>query len=426
MNKILSLVLCFLLISTYCVSQVEITAPDSLMFHLGRKNFDQAVRLFDDKLSEKIDPEKLGMIWSQLSNTFGSYKDYEHYTTTTIQDTLVRKQFLCRFESNVLTTTIATNLKTGKVAGLFFAPFKPYASPSYVRSSEFVSEQVNLSTHTVKIRGVIVNPKTKFNGDLLILIPGSGRVDKDVTIGPNKIFKDLAEGLGSFGISSFRYDKITFSDENFVPKSFDEEYLSQLQSIVEQLSKRDSIKRIFLVGHSLGGWAAIRASSIHNKIAGLILMATPSTKISTTIENQGRYLAKQLRTVNWDSTQYSELIQNALRLRGGNFSDTEMFLGMSGQYWKSLEAFDPLKAFKRVAVPVLFVNGGRDYQVPVSEVTNWSSAISGLTKTEAIILNDLNHLFQRGDSASTPSEYLEPKNVDLACMTTLVDWVRSQ
>jgi pimeloyl-ACP methyl ester carboxylesterase len=419
-------ILIFLMFTTPCLSQVVISAPDSLMSHLERKNFDRAEALFDERLLSKIDSEKLSLIWSQLVSNFGRYIGSERVSTNTVQDTLVRVQFSSRFESSVLTTTIATNINTGKIAGLFFSPFKQYSSPSYVRSTEFASDALTLKTDDQKIHGVIVRPKSKFNGDVLILIPGSGRVDKDVTIGPNKIFKDLAEGLGTFGISSFRYDKATFTDPQFSPNSLDDEYLIQLRSIVEQFSKCDSIKRIFLVGHSLGGWAAIQAASLDNKIGGMILLATPVTKISTTIENQGKYLLKQIGAKSADSTQYVELIQNAQRLNSGRFSDGEMFLGMSEQYWKSVEAFDPVKAFKRVAVPVIVVNGGRDYQVPASDMSNWASATNGITKIEALVINNLNHLFQRGDSASTPSEYLEPKSVDLTCMTALVDWIRSQ
>jgi hypothetical protein len=41
-------------------------------------------------------------------------------------------------------------------------------------------------------------------------VHGSGPNDRDSTVGANKIFRDLAEGLASAGIAVLRYDKRTY------------------------------------------------------------------------------------------------------------------------------------------------------------------------------------------------------------------------
>jgi len=41
----------------------------------------------------------------------------------------------------------------------------------------------------------------------VLLVPGSGMTDRDVTIGHNKIFRDLAWGLASRGIVVLRAEK---------------------------------------------------------------------------------------------------------------------------------------------------------------------------------------------------------------------------
>ncbi len=43
----------------------------------------------------------------------------------------------------------------------------------------------------------------------VLLVAGSGPNDRDETIGPNKPFRDLAQGLAAADIASLRYDKRT-------------------------------------------------------------------------------------------------------------------------------------------------------------------------------------------------------------------------
>ncbi len=57
--------------------------------------------------------------------------------------------------------------------------------------------------------GIPTLPKNKTNFPVLILVHGSGPQDRGETIGPNKIFRDLAVGFAANGIATIRYDKRT-------------------------------------------------------------------------------------------------------------------------------------------------------------------------------------------------------------------------
>ena len=45
----------------------------------------------------------------------------------------------------------------------------------------------------------------------VVLIHGSGPMDRDGTIGPNKPYRDLAWGLAERGVATLRYDKRSFA-----------------------------------------------------------------------------------------------------------------------------------------------------------------------------------------------------------------------
>ena len=60
-----------------------------------------------------------------------------------------------------------------------------------------------------RLPGTMTLPNGKGPFPAVGLVPGSPPMDQDSTMGPNKIFKDLAWGLGSHGIAVLRYTKRT-------------------------------------------------------------------------------------------------------------------------------------------------------------------------------------------------------------------------
>ena len=45
----------------------------------------------------------------------------------------------------------------------------------------------------------------------MVLLAGSGSLDRDETIGRNKPLKDVAWGLASRGVAVLRFDKVTYA-----------------------------------------------------------------------------------------------------------------------------------------------------------------------------------------------------------------------
>ena len=101
-----------------------------------------------------------------------------------------------------------------------------------------------------------------------MLVHGSGPQDRDETIGPNKPFRDLAEGLASQGIAVVRYEKRTYvyakklaSVKNL---TVNEETVDDAAAAVTLLRKTPGIdpRRVFVLGHSLGGMILHRAGEV--------------------------------------------------------------------------------------------------------------------------------------------------------------------
>ncbi len=57
----------------------------------------------------------------------------------------------------------------------------------------------------------------------------------------------------------------------------------------------------------------------------------------------------------------------------GEIPEKKIILGAYKDYWIDLNKYNPIKAAKNTAVPVLVLQGERDYQVTVKQFNIWKN-----------------------------------------------------
>jgi len=102
-------------------------------------------------------------------------------------------------------------------------------------------------------------------------------------------------------------------------------------------------------------------------------------------------------------------------------------MGLPARYWDDLSRYDPVAVAQDLAVPLLILQGGRDYQVtPADDFSRWRAAFAG---DERAMLRDYpaaNHLFMAGEGASSPAEYEQAGTVVPAVIEDIADWVEAR
>ncbi|MFB1003330.1 MAG: cell wall-binding protein, partial [Bacteroidia bacterium] len=68
-------------------------------------------------------------------------------------------------------------------------------------------KRINFFSDSLELPGELIIPIKCNNCPVVVLVHGSGPNDKDETVGSIKVFYDVAMGLASKGIATFRYDK---------------------------------------------------------------------------------------------------------------------------------------------------------------------------------------------------------------------------
>jgi uncharacterized protein len=386
------------------------------LFRNGK--FEALYNKLSPEMKRYLDVEKLQGFWDGLEMRNGSVKEVEE-ATLTYKDSFAIVLTPIHFEKRKLGIKLVYN-QDAEIAGLYIdAPSPQYRPAAYVDASRFYEYKKVLPDPKFPADAVLSIPAKGNNFPLVIIVGGSGTTDKDLTMGPNRIYKDLAWGLSNQGVAVLRYDKRTLTHGAAMAAQKEigvkEEYLDDLQLALKLAKSQEGIdtSKIFVLGHSEGGYLIPYFEKNLKGIAGYISLAGSYSNMADLICVQLKYL--QAHTTKNEAGLYVDVIKKAEFARDHlkeNSPKDSMPLGLSPKYLCQLNEISPAKLISYISnKPLLFLQGGRDYQVPPSELEKWKAALSQNRKAEFIVFPSLNHLALSGEGESLPAEYQSPGNV---------------
>jgi dienelactone hydrolase len=273
----------------------------------------------------------------------------------------------------------------------------------------------------------------------LIIVHGSGAGDRDLTLGTMpplseiKPYRDLAWGLAQLGVAVLRYDKrprvqpMWFANKLFTV--FDEtvdDAASALVLLREQPEVRAA--HTFMIGHSLGGMVAPRIARADGKLAGIILLAGATrASLVDQIERQLAYIqavgGPDSAAVQAQRAQLAPLLAKIRALTPADSNNTQILLGAPARYFLDLAQYDPARAMREVPLPLLVLQGLRDYQVAPDQLDDWLSVLGQRRDLTVKRYEGLNHLFLRGEGPPSPADYRRPGHVDSQVISDIADWI---
>jgi hypothetical protein len=391
---------------------------------------------FSTQMKAALPEEKLRGAWDSVQTTAGAFVRRTGVTTQArgeISAVLVA----CDFERAKVEVIIVFDA-AGAIGGLQMRPAPaaapPYTAPEYAVASSYTERDVTVGAGEWALPGTLTLPNGAGPHPAVVLVHGSGPNDRDETFGPNKTFKDLALGLGSRGVAVLRYDKRTkvhaakvASLKQFTVK---EETIDDALAAVARLRQTPGIdsRRIYVLGHSLGGMVAPRIAAADPALAGIIAMAGAVRSLDQSIVDQMTYLANADGTVTEaeqraldDARKTSESVKTLTP------ADAAAGKGLSGapaSYWLDLRGYNPPAHAATLKTRILVLQGARDYQVTVEDFDKWKAALGARPTAEFRLYPSLNHLFLAGDGKSLPAEYSRPGHVPVEVITDIAAWIR--
>lgn len=386
---------------------------------LDAGEIEEAYEGVTDFFASQIPPTEMAAFWNQQIATGGDFEGFRsiEYRGETDQGplsvvghaTFTEGEFEFQYGFS----------EAGEIASFHAIPVGDWVQPTYVDPDAFTE-----SEHTLKgpgdceIGATLTVPDTTEDEKVpgVVLVHGSGDQDRDQTAGPNKTFKELAQGLATQGIATLRYDKRTVACSVDLPAAtIDDIITDDAVTAVEFLGEQPGVSAVYVAGHSLGGRLAPRIVD-RSEAAGMIMLAPLGEPVHEAIVRQQKHVLTLDGELSDQDEQALEAVEDmAARIETLDIDDDETIQiggGSRGRaFWETLQEYDHAGLAGELDVPTLLVQGGRDYLVTVEDdLPIWEAAFGDDPASEIEVFDDLNHRFQPGEEPATPDEWLEPEH----------------
>jgi dienelactone hydrolase len=416
---------------------------EGVVSDLAARQFTKVASQFNEAMQAALPAEELSRLWDTMTTLHGAF---QQIVGTRVDERAGYQvvRVMCVFKRDKLDIEIALDAHN-RIGGMHVLPASDTpektgsgTAPKYAKLDSFHETEVTVESGPWKLPGLLTLPNGKGPFTAIVLVHGSGPQDADETIGPNKPFKDLAWGLASEGIAVLRYVKRTkqYSSQAAqpgVPFTVREETVDDARAAVALLSKRAEIEpaHIYVLGHSLGATLAPRIAAGDPQVAGIIIAAGIVRPLEVVIVEQLKYIAS-LPGPGRDelNKQVAEAERAKTEIESPSLKpDTKVnIMGVSipGSYFLDLRDYRPAQAAAELKVPILVLQGGRDYQVTKDDYDLWKKALANDPLATFKFYPDLFHLFMKGQGSGpgSPADYSVEGHVSEIVINDIAQWVR--
>jgi dienelactone hydrolase len=398
---------------------------------LVRERYEEFSAAGDETMRSKFDGAAMQRTWAPIKEKLGRYRSERSARLERVGE-FESIQLVAEFERGTLTLRIVLN-QEGRLSGLWFdkVELSPDRSlPPYVDRNRFREEKVTVSARQFALPGTMSIPNAPGPHAGVVLVHGAGPNDRDGKVGRRRPLRDLALGLATRGIGVLRYDKRTYkypraqADQLAVERGTIEDVLAALR-LLRQRTEIDP-RRVFIVGHSGGGFLAPFIARQDGQTAGIALLAANARSLLDVILDQHEYKARL--DGNFTKAEQAEVdkLRRAFEpIREGKLDEAPPLPGLPVEYLYHTHQLDAVAEVQKLTIPVLILQGERDFQVNMKDFAIWKERLADRPKTTLKSYPKLDHIFIAGEGKSRPDDYKRPGHVDVNVIEDLTAWIKS-
>ena len=299
------------------------------------------------------------------------------------------------------------------------------------------------------LAGTLTIPPGKGPFPAVLLISGSGPNDRDETVFGHKPFLVLSDYLTRKGIVVLRVDKRGVGKSTGdLAHATTADFATDAEAGVQYLKTRAEAdpRRIGLIGHSEGGTVAPMLAAGDPGVRFIVLMAGPGVPGDQIIVEQGRLIEEAAGATKEKAAQDADkqrelfalvekekddaVLGKELREKlAGRVPDAQIDVAiqqLTSPWMRYTLTYDPATALRKVACPVLALNGEKDLQVSAAQnLPAIKKALDegGNKQIEIDELPGLNHLFQTAKTGS-PTEYAQiEETISPVALDKVASWI---
>ena len=275
------------------------------------------------------------------------------------------------------------------------------------------------------IAGTLLSNGSIESQDLVIIIGDSGPTDRNGNQNflKSNTLKKLATALTSDSIASFRYDKRIVKQirrGNVNMKITFDDFVTDAKSVINYFKSQNIFSNIYVIGHGQG--SLVGMLSLEDNVDGFISVAGSGKDIGDVIVDQVNNTARQYIE---DTRRVIKSLKEGKTTRDYPQALAAMFNLETQPFMMSWMAYNPSKVIKNIDIPMLIINGTKDFQVPEEDAKLLANAN---TNSEFIVIENMNHvLFTiEGDNLENSKSYNESfREINSELTKTILSFIKS-
>jgi dienelactone hydrolase len=304
-------------------------------------------------------------------------------------------------------------------------PKRDYSAPA---NAPYMAHEVRIEAPGGHVlAGTLTLPKSGAGPfPAVVTITGSGPQDRDESL-PSllpgyALFRQVADTLARRGIAVLRLDDRGIGESTGDYRTATSaDFADDVRTALAYLRARSDIdgNRLALVGHSEGAIIAPMIAGKDTTLKGMVLMAGTSRPGREVMKYQMRYAVENDPAVPVEKRDSAAaLAYERMQASAATVPWVKFFLD-----------YDPARAAQSVRVPVLLLQGAKDWQVLPAQAEELAAAFrrGGNSSVMVEVFPELNHLFL-ADASGNPADYASLKDTDVsrAVLGRMADWLAAR
>jgi hypothetical protein len=163
-------------------------------------------------------------------------------------------------------------------------------------------------------------------------------------------------------------------------------------------------------------------------LKGLILLAGPGRTLLEILPDQLDYIKSIASEKNKEET---EKIVTAMKWQIANAQKPDLNLkskvmlpfGAKPKYWLFDRNYKVLEEAKTLTLPIILIQGGRDYNVTKKDFDLWNEAMKGKSNFKSYWFENLDHLFFEGSGMARPEDAAIPNHVSKSVTNQMAEFI---
>ncbi len=302
-----------------------------------------------------------------------------------------------------------------------------------------IEQEVNFTSGAFRLAGTLARPEGEGPFPGVVLIPGSGQVDRDESHKSLRlnVFPQVATHLAEHGFATLRYDKrgVGASDGDFWETGFFDN-VSDASSALEFLRTQERISPewLFLLGHSEGALIATRLAAHGADVAGVVLLSGPARSGEEVMQWQAPRVMKGMRgPMKWlikllriDVIRSQQKQIEKIKRSSKDWYRTQLIAKVNAKWMREFMAYDPSEDLPKIHVPVLAITGSKDIQVDPQDLRRMAEIVQA--EFEYHEVPDVSHILRAEPGEPSVSSYKKQARqpVDSQVLQAVSDWLTSR